>query len=163
MARLGRIAAWGACLASVGYGVPQVLQAMGLLPDPIDRILIFAPSLVLAPLFAIALAAAWDEEQGPQRSWRLAAFVLALLYAAFVSLVYVNQLGVVIPRELAGMPPVEGTACCGFRMPLTAIDLLGYTYMSLATLLLAASYRGATRWALALNGVLAAPIFLQLW
>ncbi|MEI9849558.1 MAG: hypothetical protein WDN24_00390 [Sphingomonas sp.] len=57
MARLAQVAAWGACAAAIGYGVPQVMQVAGMLPDPLDRILIFAPSLALAPLFAVALAA----------------------------------------------------------------------------------------------------------
>lgn len=43
------------------------------------------------------------------------------------------------------------------------IDLLGYTYMSIATLLLAPTYRGALRTALVVNGVLAVPIILQLF
>jgi hypothetical protein len=162
--RLGYWAAIGALVASVGYGLPQILQVLGLLPDPLDRILIFAPSLALAPCFVLALAAAYEGAGPRQRPLRLAAFALALLYAGFVSLVYVNQLGVVIPRELAGNAGNHVRfACCGFREPMTAIDLLGYTYMSLATLLLAPTYEGRLRWALLLNGVLALPIFLQLF
>ncbi|WP_044330223.1 hypothetical protein [Sphingomonas hengshuiensis] len=163
MGALARIATWGACAASIGYGVPQLLQVAGLLPDPVDRILIFAPSLALAPLFAVALAALAGEATGEGRAWRFGAFALALLYAGHVSQVYVGQLGVVIPRELAGMAPVTGFGCCGFRQPMTAVDLLGYTEMSLATLLLAPSFRGAARAWLAINGLTAVPVFLQLW
>lgn len=163
MARLVQVAAWGSCAAAVGYGVPQVLQVAGVLPDPVDRILIFAPSLALAPLFAVTLAAAAGEAEGWVRPWRFAALALGLLYAAFVSPVYAIQLGAVIPRELAGAEPAAWFACCGLRQPLTAVDLLGYTMMSLATLLLAPSYRGATRWALAANGALALVLFPQLW
>ena len=162
--RLGYWASIGAATAAILYGVPQVLQVVGLLPDPLDRILIFAPSLALAPCFVLALAAACED--GPATAWplRLGAFGLAVLYAGFVSIVYVNQLGVVIPRELAGnAADYARLACCGFREPMTVIDLLGYTYMSLATLLLARTYRGPLRWALLLNGMLALPIFLQLF
>lgn len=162
MGRLATMAAWGACLASIAYSVPQVLQVMRLLPDPIDRILIFAPSLALAPLFVVAMAALAAEAAPPARAWRFAALATATLYAAFVSPVYVIQLGVVIPRELAGDPAFAAFTCCGFRNPLTVVDLLGYTFMSLATLLLAPTCRGAARWALAANGVLGVPIFLQL-
>lgn len=163
MSAFGRVAAWGACAASVGYGVPQVLQVLHLLPDPIDRILIFAPSLALATLFVLALAALAAEASASDRVWRFAALALGLLYAAFVSQVYVIQLGVVIPRELAGEAAIPGFTCCGFRQPLTAIDLLGYTQMSLATLLLAPTFRGAARWALVVNGAMAVPVFLQLF
>lgn len=162
--RLGYWAAIGAVATSIGYGVPQILQVFRLLPDPVDRILIFAPSLALAPCFVLAVAAAYEVAVPRHRPFRLAALVTALLYAGFVSLVYINQLGVVIPRELSG----EGggyalLACCGFRQPMTVIDLLGYSYMSIATLFLAATYAGALRWALLLNGLLAPVIFLQLF
>jgi hypothetical protein len=162
--RLGYWAAIAAVVTSAGYGIPQILQVAGLLPDPIDRILIFAPSLALAPCFVLALVAAYEGAPGPLRPARLAALALALLYAAFVSLVYVNQIGVIIPRDIAGTGRGFALfACCGFRQPMTAIDLLGYSYMSLATLFLGATYRGALRWALLLNGVLGLPVFLQLF
>lgn len=164
MARLGYYSAWAAALASIAYGVPQVLQVAGMLPTPLDRYLIFAPSLVLAPCFVVAVAATYDDGSRVERTWRLSALALAVLYAACVTMVYVNQLGVVLPRELRGdSKGYELLACCGFRQPLTVIDLLGYTYMSIATLLLAPTYRGALRWALAINGILAVPIFLQLF
>ncbi|MBO9713628.1 hypothetical protein [Sphingomonas sp.] len=158
-----RIAAWAACAASIGYGVPQILQVAGVLPDPIDRILIFAPSLALVPCYAVAVAALAAEAEGRDRGWRFGALALALLYGACASLVYPVQLGVVIPRELAHQQGAEIFSCCAFRNPLTVVDLLGYTYMSLSTLMLAPTYRGAARWALVANGVLAVPIFLQLF
>ena len=164
MAKLGYYSAMGAGVASIAYGVPQVLQVAGALPTPLDRYLIFAPSLALAPSFVAAVAATHEHGSHEQRTWRLAALAFAVLYATFVSVVYVNQLGVVLPRELSGEARgYEMLACCGFRQPLTVIDLLGYTYMSVATLLLAPTFGGALRWALTLNGVLAVPIFLQLF
>ncbi len=163
MARPGVVAAWGACIASIGYGIPQLLQVAHLLPDPLDRVLIFASSLALAPLFVLALAGAYVHSHHHDRPWRMAALAMALLYAGSVSKVYAIQLGVVIPRELDAMAAIRDTACCGFRQPLTAVDLLGYTWMSAACALLAPSFAGRTRWALAANGVLGIPIFLQLW
>ncbi|MFZ5747505.1 MAG: hypothetical protein ACOY45_07580 [Pseudomonadota bacterium] len=161
--RLGIWAAWGAVATAIGYGVPQVMQVLGLLPDPLDRILIFAPSLALATCYTLTLAAAAAQADAEQRGWRYGALALGLLYAGFVSQVYVVQLGVVIPRELAGEAAIPGTPCCGFRLPMTAVDLLGYTQMSLSTLVLAPSFRGPARGWLVANGALAVPIFLQLW
>lgn len=164
MSQFGKLSAGAACAASIAYGIPQILQVAGMLPTPLDRILIFAPSLALAPCFVLALVAAYVHASDGQRIWRLAALAFALLYAAFVSIVYVNQLGVVLPRELAGTAAgFEIAGCCSFRQPMTAIDLLGYTYMSLAMLLLAPSFGGPLRLLLVLNGVLAIPIFLQLY
>jgi hypothetical protein len=164
MMRVGYWSTLGAIITSIGYAVPQVLQVLGILPDPIDRILIFAPSLLLAPCFVVSMASAYGVASPEDRPLRLAALCFAVLYGGLASIVYINQLGVVIPRELAG--DAQGyarLACCEFREPLTVIDLLGYTYMSIATLLLAPTYRGHLRTALVVNGVLAAPIILQLF
>lgn len=160
--RLGYWAALGAFATSASYSVAQIGQLIGALPNPVDRILIFAPSLALAPCFVLALAAAYEGGSCAQRAARLGALALAILYAGCASIVYVNQLGVVIPRELSGTSQdFERLACCGFREPLTVIDLLGCTYMSLATLLLAPTCRGWLRGLLLANGLLALPIFLQ--
>lgn len=164
MSQFGRVSAGAACAASIAYGVAQVLQVAGMLPTPLDRFLIFAASLVLAPCFVLALVAACVQASPSQRIWRFSALSFALLYAGLVSVVYVSQLGVVLPRELAGTEAgFELAACCSFRQPMTVIDLLGYTYMSLAMLLLAPSFGGPLRLLLALNGLLAIPIFLQLF
>lgn len=161
---VGKWAAWGAFWAAIAYDVPQLLQVAGLLPDPLDRILIFAPSLALAPLFVVAISATLESATPELRPWRRAGLCLALLYAAMVSIVYVNQLGVVIPSDVAGHgPSVALFACCEFRRPMTAIDLLGYTYMALALLLLAPSYRRRPLKVLLIaNGALAPFLILQL-
>jgi hypothetical protein len=79
-------------------------------------------------------------------------------------MVYVNQLGVVIPSDLAGAGrDVALFACCGSRRPMTAIDLLGYTYMGISLALLAPTYRpGVLRMVLMANGLLAPFLILQL-
>jgi hypothetical protein len=165
IAQVGFWAAIGTCAASIAYGVAQLLQFFGLLGDPVDRIAIFVPSLILVPFFVATLAAAHDAATAAARGWRAAALALALLYGGMVSLVYVNQLGVVIPGEKIGLYDyVRPWTCCAFQEPMTAVDLLGYTYMSLALLLLAPSYpRGLLRWLLIANGLLAPVILLQLY
>lgn len=163
--RIGFWAAVGACLASLAYVVAQLLQIFGWTTNPFDRIAIFLPSLLLVPLFVVTLAAAYDAAATAQRGWRAAALALGLLYGALASLVYVNQLGVVLPGEMRGLgETVRPWACCAFQAPMTSADLLGYTYMSLALLLLAPSYRRPMlRWLLVGNGLLAPVILLQLY
>jgi hypothetical protein len=166
--RFGSLAAASAAAASLGYGVPQVLQVLGLLTDPWDRILIFAPSLALAPAFVLTVVGvhAWAPAQ--RRIWSLAALTMAILYAADVSQVYVVQLGAVIPHDRIGEGSMVAlAACCRWRMPATAIDLLGYTYMSFSMLLLVPVFPGngtrrRLRWALLANGGLGPIIFAQL-
>src|SRR5450631_4193214 len=158
--RFGAWSAATAAAASLCYAVSQVLQVVGVLTDPWDRILIFAPSLALAPAFVLAVAAVHANTPAPRRLWSLCALALAILYAADVSLVYVVQLGAVIPRDMEGSGAgVAIAACCNFHMPATNIDLLGYTYMSFSTLLLAPALpagvpRRPLRWTLIANGVL---------
>ncbi|NVN85667.1 MAG: hypothetical protein HXX15_06210 [Rhodopseudomonas sp.] len=166
--RFGVGAALAAAIAAIGYDIPQILQVIGVLSDPWDRILIFAPSLALASAFVLTIAAAHAATPQELRAWSLSALALAILYAADVSLVYVVQLGVVIPHDLRG----EGhetafAACCAPGMPTTAIDLLGYTYMSASSLLLAPAFpgNGVRRWlryALIVNGLFAPMILGQL-
>ncbi len=166
--RFGFWAAIAAFLASVGYDIPQLLQLAGVLVDPWDRILIFAPSLVLAPAFVLTMVAVHSAAPVVRQIWTLAALALAIMYAVLACIVYVTQLGVVIPHDLRG----DGgryalLACCGHGQFLTGVDLLGYTLMSASTLLAAPAFTGSTKlravrlWFVA-NGLLLPVLILQL-
>lgn len=164
--RFGFLASLGALIAAVAYGIPQLLQVAGVLTPPWDLILIFAPSLALAPLFAMTMAALYESAPEQRRVFGLAALALAIMYATLVSIVYIIQLGVVIPLMLRGEEGrVALFTCCGEHQPLTAIDLLGYALMSLSTLLAAGAVSpkaSAQRTWLVLNGLLAPVLVLQL-
>lgn len=165
MNKLGFWSATGAGVASLAYGIPQVLQVAGLLPDPLDRILIFTPSLILAPFFAVALASAAASASYAAKPWRFAALAIGGLYGALASQVYINQIGVVIPHELRGQGHLaQATACCSFQQPMTVIDLLGYTYMAIALWLLMPTYAAKPlRHLLLANGLLAPFLILQVY
>jgi hypothetical protein len=166
--RFGQAAAACATFTSLGYAVPQVLQVVGVLTDPWDRILIFLPSLLLAPSFVCAMAAAMDLAPAEHQGRARAAFGLAVQYATLVSIVYVIQLGVIIPRDLRGDgATVASFACCTPGMPLTAVDLLGYSLMSVATWLLSGALPREPRnrwlrWMLIANGWLVFALIGQL-
>lgn len=155
-----------AAFASIAYDLPQLLQIAGWLPDPWDRVAIFAPSLLLAPSFVCAMAAAVDLAGQDKRAPARAALALAIMYAVLVSSVYIVQLGVVIPREMSGDASAASLACCAPRMPMTALDLLGYSLMSVSLWLLALALprEGSTalRPVLFINGALVFVIFGQL-
>lgn len=166
-----KVAVWAAvaaAVAAIGYDIPQLLQVFGVLGEPWDRILIFGSSLLLAPLYVLTVAATHATVPTGRRIWSLSALAMAILYAADVSQIYIVQLGAVIPHDLHGEPSETAfAACCLGAMPATAIDLLGYTYMSLSTLLLAPAFppTGLGRWlrlALIANGLLAVVILGQL-
>ena len=91
-----------------------------------------------------------------------------MMYGVLVSIVYVTQLGVVIPHELRGDGDLyKLLACCSAGQFMTGIDLLGYTLMSLSTLLAAPVFDGAglrrvvSTWLFA-NGLLAPFLIMQL-
>ena len=166
--RFGFWAALAAFVFAVGYGIPQLLQVAGVLPDPWDRILIFAPSLALAPAFVLTMAAVHAIAPPERRVFSLSALGLAVMYATLVSIVYVTQLGVVIPHDIRGEgASVALFACCGQGQFLTGVDLLGYTLMSVSTLLAAPVFAADgthrwSRWWLIANGVLAPFLIAQL-
>jgi hypothetical protein len=166
--RFGVIAASAAAAAAIGYDIPQMLQVFGVLTDPWDRILIFMPSLALAPAFVLAVAAAHIVTPSSRKIWSLGALAFAILYAADVSMIYIVQLAVVIPHDLQGNgSDTAFAACCRPGMPTTAIDVMGYTCMSASTLLLAPAFPGGglLRWlrlSLVANGLLGPIILAQL-
>lgn len=164
--RFGMWAASAALVASVAYGIPQLLQVAGVLVDPWDRILIFAPSLALAPAFVLTMVAVHGTAPAEHQTYSLAALAFAIMYGVMACVVYVTQLGVVIPHDLRG----DGAryallACCGQNQLMTGIDLIGYTLMSLSLLFAAPLFAGRHRilrlWLLA-NGALAPFLILQL-
>jgi hypothetical protein len=167
--RFGFWAALAACAASVGYGIPQLLQVAGLLPDPWDRILIFAPSLILAPLFVLAMAALHEAAPASRRVFSLSGLALATIYATLACIVYSTQLSVVIPADLhGGGEQVAFLACCQQHRFLTGVDLMGYTLMSLAMLVATPAITGtagrAARIWFFVNGALAPFLIAQvLW
>jgi hypothetical protein len=162
--RFGFWAAIAAFVTSVGYGIPQILQVAGVLPDPWDRILIFAPSLLLAPSFVLTMAAVHVAAPPQRKAFSLGALGVATMYATLVSIVYVTQLGVVIPHQIAGDgAAVAFLACCGQGQFLTGVDLLGYTLMSVATLIAVHVFADRpARWWMAANGILAPFLIAQL-
>lgn len=164
----GRWAAIAALAASIGYGIPQLLQIAGILVDPWDRILIFTPSLLLAPAFVLTMVAVHVTTPVSRQIWSLAGLTLAIMYAVMVSIVYVTQLGVIIPHDLRGDGDRYSVlACCGKGQFMTGVDLLGYTLMSASTLLAApacvrtGSARVVRVWFFA-NGLLMPFLVLQL-
>ncbi len=167
--RFGFWAAVVALIAALGYAVPQLLQVAGILHDPWDRIFIFAPSLALAPSFVAAMAALHVVTPHSRQAYSLSGLAIAIMYGTLVSLVYITQLNVVIPHDLAGDgAPFAIFACCGTHQFTTGVDLLGYTLMSVATLIAAGAFATSSaaaawsRWTFIANGILAPFLFLQL-
>jgi hypothetical protein len=166
VALVGFWSAVAAAVFSAGYSVAQLLALARLLPFPWDQILIFAPSLLLAPAFVLLLVCIHEAAPADRRLWSHAGLAFASLYAALVSIVYIVQLFVVIPQTLRGQGAAVAIFAVSDGAVMTAIDALGYGVMSLAMLLAASAIVGdgtIERWIRRLfvaQGLLALPTVL---
>ena len=126
------------------YVVGQLLEWAGLLgsaggPEststPLGIAILLTPSLLLAPTFVVMMAGLHQLAPGSRKALSLTALAFAIIYATLVSLVYFVQLTLVGPRLAAGdMAGIEVLRFVPYRSFLFAVDLLGYSFMSLSTL-----------------------------
>jgi hypothetical protein len=106
----------------------------------------------------------------PERKvWSHAAVAFATAYTVLISTVYFVQLTLVAPRIARGQTQgIEPFLFVPFDSFLYAVDILGYSFMSVATLLAARVFMGgglhrAVRWFLTANGLLLPFIALQMY
>jgi hypothetical protein len=117
----------------------------GTLTAPWDAYIPYGASILIAPAFVLLLVSVHAAAPQAQRVWSQAALAFAILYAAFVSLVYITWLFVVEPHVLvhtANQVALLGTPAGSF---LELVDGLGYTYMGLAACLPAPIFTGGRR------------------
>ncbi len=145
-----RVVVWAAIASaalSILYVIGQLMEWQGLLgseggPEgtstPLGIAVLLTPSLLLASAFVILIAALHQFAPPGKRALSQAALAFATMYGTLVSLVYFVQLTLVMPRLAAGdMDQIEFLRFVPYRSFLFAVDLLGYSFMSVATLLAA--------------------------
>ena len=114
----------------------------------------------------VAVHRAAPEER---RIWSQLAVVFATMYAALISVVYYVQLAWVAPRLAEGRTQgIEMFLFVPFDSFLYAVDILGYSFMSVATLFAARVFSGGglnrvVRWFLTANGLLLPFLALQMY
>jgi hypothetical protein len=176
-----RLGFWSAVLAtvfSVTYDLGQIAEWLGWLgsrggPEsastPLGIVVLLTPSLFLGPSFLVLVVTIHQLAAPERRVWSQAAIAFASVYTALIGINYYVQLTWVGPRlargAVAGMEPFLFTPFDSF---LYAVDLLGYSFMSLATLFAAGVFAGrglerTTRWFLIANGMLLPFIALQMF
>jgi hypothetical protein len=165
-----------ACTAlSLVYVVAQVGEWLGWLGSaggpssrstPLGLAVLLAPSLLLAPAFLLLAVATHALAPWDRRVFGHAAVGFATVYAALVSTVYFAQLTWVTPRLLTGRTAgLEPFVFEPFDSFLYAVDILGYSFMSLATVMAALALpdvpatRAARRFLLANGAVLPFLVF----
>ncbi|MDX2211947.1 MAG: hypothetical protein SFY66_01540 [Oculatellaceae cyanobacterium bins.114] len=104
-----------------------------------------------------------------RRIWSHAAVVFATIYAVLISIVYFVQLTLVAPRVAHGqIEGIEAFLFVPFDSFLYSVDILGYSFMSVATLFAAQVFTGSglyrvVRLFLITNGLLLPFIALQIY
>jgi hypothetical protein len=172
---------WSASLClvlSLTYVVAQLAEWAGWLGSaggphsnstPFGMIVLLTPSLLLGIAFVVLMVSIHYLADVSVRIYSHVAVVFACIYATLISIVYYVQLAFVIPRLLRG--DTEDIAVLIFEpfdSFLYAVDVWGYSLMSLSTLFAAAVFRtqgieGWIRKALIANGCLIPFLSLQMF
>jgi hypothetical protein len=175
------LGAWSAVLCTVfslAYIVAQLAEWAGLFGSaggPHSRSTTFGlavlltPSLLLGVSFVVLAVSIHYYAEESKRIWSHVAVAFASMYATLISIVYYVQLAFVIPRLARGN--AEGIQLLIFEpfdSFLYAVDVYGYSLMSLSTLFAAAIFDGPglERWirvALIANGCLIPFLALQMY
>jgi hypothetical protein len=172
---------WSAVLAtvfSISYDVGQIAEWLGLLgsqggPEsnstPLGIFVLLTPSLFLGSSFLVLVVSIHRLSSPDRKIWSHAAIVFATAYMVLISINYYVQLTWVGPRLVAGRTQgLEPFLFVVFDSFLYAVDILGYSFMSVATLLAAGVFTGrglerTVRLFLIANGLLLPFIALQMY
>lgn len=176
--RLGYWSAWGAAICSIAYVVAQLLEWFGALgshggPEssstPLGIALLLTPSLLLGSSFLVLMSAVHGVAPGQRKVFTQTALAFATAYATLISMVYFVQLTFVAPRIASGdTADIAMFLFVPYRSFLFAVDLLGYSFMSLATLFAAfglpeTPVRRSAKWVMLANGLLLPFLALQMF
>ena len=172
---------WSAVLAtmfSITYDVAQIAEWLGWLgsqggPEsgstPLGIVVLLTPSIFLGSSFLVLMVCIHQAAPPERKVWSHAAVAFATAYAVLISLVYFVQLTLVAPRLARGqMEGIEAFRFVPFDSFLYAVDILGYSFMSVATLFAARVFTGGglervARWFLTANGLLLPFLALQMY
>jgi hypothetical protein len=158
---VAQLAEWAALLGSTGGPNSR--------STPLGIVLLLTPSLLLGLSFVVLTVSIHYYASPQARIWSHIAVAFAGMYATLIGIVYYVQLTFVMPHLARGdTAGIELLIFEPFDSFLYAIDLLGYSLMSLATLFAAAVFAGTSldRWirrALIANGCLVPFLALQMY
>jgi hypothetical protein len=172
---------WSAVFAtvfSIVYIIGQLAEWMGLMGSgggaenastPLGLVVLLTPSLFLGSSFLVLVVSIHQLSSPDRKIWSHAAVAFATAYAVLISINYFVQLTWVAPRLAAGRTQgIEPFLFTPFDSFLYSVDILGYSFMSVATLLAARVFTGrglerVVRVFLTANGLLLPFIALQMY
>jgi hypothetical protein len=176
---VSRVGYWSALLASVFsivYIVGQLAEWMNLLGSgggaenastPLGLVVLLTPSLFLGSSFAVLMVSVHYYATAEKKIWSHVAIVFTAIYTVLISINYYVQLTLVVPHMLRGeIDSIRFLLFTPFDSFLYSVDILGYSFMSLATLFAAFVFtepgleRTARRFMIA-NGLLLPFVALQ--
>ena len=175
---LGFWSAVAATVFSLTYVVGQLAEWAGLMGSgggaenastPFGLFVLLTPSLFLGPTFLLLMVSVHHAAPTDRKIWSHAALAFATVYTVLISINYYVQLTWVAPRLAAGrVEGMEMFVFTPFDSFLYAVDILGYSFMSLATLFAAGVFTGGGRERVArafliANGALLPFIALQMY
>lgn len=131
-----RLGFWSAITMAMTYLIFLLGSSYALgsfLSVPWDQVAPIGASILIAPTFVLLTVSLHSATDETKRIWSLAAIAFAILYAAFVSIVYVTLLFVVEPQVVHHTESAVAPFLFGLATFLQMVDGLGYTYMSLAS------------------------------
>jgi hypothetical protein len=158
---LGQLAEWLGWMGS-GGGAENASTPMGL-------VILLTPSLFLGSAFLVLMVSIHQVASADKKVWSHTAVVFATAYAVLISMNYYVQLTLVAPRMARGeLSGIEMFVFTPFDSFLYAVDILGYSFMSVATLFAAMVFTGAgvervARLFLIANGLLLPFLALQMY
>ena len=175
---VGIWSAGAALFFSLAYIAAQLFEWAGVLGSaggpsasstPLGIALLLTPSLLLGPSFVVLCAALHEVALPKRRVFTLSGLAFSVMYATLTGLVYFVQLTFVGPRLAAGTTEgIELLLFVPYESFLFAIDLLGYSLMSAATLSAAFGLPGTpqarpAKWAMLANGAVLPALALQMF
>lgn len=147
---------WSAIFAtvfSIAYIVFQIAEWMGMLgsqggpessSSPLGIALLLTPSLLLGVSFVVLMASIHYYAPQERKIWSHTGLAFATIYATLITIVYFVQLTLVLPRLIRGeVDDIQLLLFVPFDSFLYAVDILGYSFMSLATLFAAQVFTGS--------------------
>jgi hypothetical protein len=176
---VARLGFWSALLASVfsiAYIVGQIAEWLGLLGSgggaenpstPLGLVILLTPSLFLGASFVVLMVSVHYYAAEDRKIWSHIGLTFAVIYAVLISINYYVQLTLVVPHLIRGdVESIRFLLFMPFDSFLYSVDILGYSFMSLATLFAGFVFTGGglertTRRFLIANGLLIPFIALQ--
>ena len=133
---VGQLAEWAGWLGS--RGGPESMST------PLGIVVLLTPSLFLGSSFLVLVVSIHQVAAPERRVWSHVAIAFATAYAVLTGVVYFTQLAWVGPRLAQGQAAgIEPFLFVPFDSFFYAVDILGYSFMSMATLFAAMVFTGS--------------------